>query len=265
MSGPGVTTAAGNIRSLSWGNVRTCPTRALPRTATVPRRVASGFAMLCVVAAMAASPDRALACTGDPIEGALSAEFVIAGPVVAVEPATNYDPRLRAFIVTVQPDRYLKGDGEALIHFRVHGGTSCSFSVNPNDYFVGVLHRWPDGMPSAGSLSVWALGSDQNDAEVAAAIADLEQILSGGFSGTITGGSVPSSGFGLIVFDGGTSGQLIQASGCTTERLAFWATTPIGEFVTYVPGTSVGAVNAACWAMFPRFIPANTALLARCA
>ena len=75
---------------------------------------------------------------------------------------------------------------------------------------------------------------------------------------------LPGSGFALFVFSGGTGTQLLAASGCPAATAAFWATSARGEFVTYVPGARIALVNAEWEAMFPRGIPADTALLGRC-
>lgn len=76
--------------------------------------------------------------------------------------------------------------------------------------------------------------------------------------------NLPARGFGLFVFAGGTSEQLLTATGCPQASAAYYATNPAGEFVVYVPGTSIGAVNAAWRALFPASIPANTPLVGRC-
>ena len=85
-----------------------------------------------------------------------------------------------------------------------------------------------------------------------------------GAAGRIVSGAVPADGgVGLIVFGGGSSAQLLAASGCPVSTAAFWASKD-GGFVTYVPGTTVAAVNAGWIATFPNGIPANIALMARC-
>jgi hypothetical protein len=86
-----------------------------------------------------------------------------------------------------------------------------------------------------------------------------------GGSGAIVSGSIPKTGgFGLVVFGGGTVQQLVTATGCPTATMAVWATVA-GNFVVYVPGTTIGAVNADFMAAFPGGnIPANTALLGKC-
>lgn len=78
-------------------------------------------------------------------------------------------------------------------------------------------------------------------------------------------GSIPAAGgIGLVVFSGGTSAQLVTASGCPAASAAFWADDGAGGFVTYIPGAAVAVVNAGWDAKFPNGVPANTALIGRC-
>ena len=83
-------------------------------------------------------------------------------------------------------------------------------------------------------------------------------------SGTSIGFPLPAKGFGLVVFGGGTNAQLVAASTCTSGSLAFWSTNSGGDFDVYVPGASIGAVNAAWNARFASGIPASTPLIGRC-
>lgn len=84
-------------------------------------------------------------------------------------------------------------------------------------------------------------------------------------SGVIIGGAIPvGGGIGLIVFGGGTSNQLLTASGCAAATAAFYTTNAVGDFVAYVPGTAVTVVNAEWNLRFANGIPANTAILGRC-
>ena len=88
-------------------------------------------------------------------------------------------------------------------------------------------------------------------------------------AGTLISGTVPLSGFGLIVWGGGSSDLLATASGCSTfTTLRFWATSVSGgsgEFVVYIPASNVGRVNDAWFDLFDRgVLPANTVLLATC-
>lgn len=82
-------------------------------------------------------------------------------------------------------------------------------------------------------------------------------------TGTILSGSVPVSGFGLITWGGGTPAQLVTAAGCTEPTLTFWFTSR-GNFVTFVPGTTVSAVNAAFTVLHGSSIPPLTPILTRC-
>lgn len=83
-------------------------------------------------------------------------------------------------------------------------------------------------------------------------------------SGRLTAGEITrGGGIGLVVYGGGSSEQLVMASGCPREQVVFWATSG-GVFVTFVPGSSIGAVNAAWHARYPNGLPANTPLIARC-
>ena len=83
-------------------------------------------------------------------------------------------------------------------------------------------------------------------------------------AGSISSGSVPAAGgFGLIVASGDIKG-VVTASGCPAASAAFWATVN-GNFVTYVPGTTITAVNADFLAASPNgILPAATPLIAKC-
>jgi hypothetical protein len=75
---------------------------------------------------------------------------------------------------------------------------------------------------------------------------------------------LPPSGFGLLVFSGGTEAQLLAATGCSAATAAFWASDGAGAFVTYVPGTAISAVNEPWLAQFASGLPENTPLIGRC-
>jgi murein DD-endopeptidase MepM/ murein hydrolase activator NlpD len=81
--------------------------------------------------------------------------------------------------------------------------------------------------------------------------------------GTITAGSIPPSGFGLVQFGGGTSEQLVEAAGCAVQTLRFWAI-DLGRYVPFIPAAAA-FVNAEWRALFPDVLPAGTILTARCA
>ena len=87
-------------------------------------------------------------------------------------------------------------------------------------------------------------------------------------TGTITGGTRPpqsGGGFGLFVFGGGTFQQLQDAAcpGVITD--AYFVTNSAGNFVPFVPASTVTVVNAEFNAMFPGgTIPAGTPLIGKC-
>ncbi|MGE0228941.1 MAG: IPT/TIG domain-containing protein [Dehalococcoidia bacterium] len=82
---------------------------------------------------------------------------------------------------------------------------------------------------------------------------------------TIINGSIPrDGGFGLFVFGGGSNEDLVEASGCPKATATFWATNSSGQFVTFIPGAAVQAVNGAWNQLFPQGIPYNTPLIGRC-
>ncbi|GMU40420.1 MAG: hypothetical protein AMXMBFR23_12860 [Chloroflexota bacterium] len=86
-------------------------------------------------------------------------------------------------------------------------------------------------------------------------------------TGSFTAGSIPATGFGLVVFSGGTTAMLVeaaQASGCTDlDRVGFFAADGKGAFVSYL-ASAPPFVNGQWLAMFPASIPANQPLLVRC-
>lgn len=85
-------------------------------------------------------------------------------------------------------------------------------------------------------------------------------------SGKLTYGEVPKEGgFALVIFGGGLSLDLVYASGCAPAAAAFWTTDNVGRFVIYLPGSTVGVVNAAWEAKWgDAGIPEGTPLLGRC-
>ena len=76
-------------------------------------------------------------------------------------------------------------------------------------------------------------------------------------------GTVPATGFGLIVASGKIT-DVVTAVKCAGTSSALYATVG-GEFVAYVPGTTIAAVNAAFLAAFKDgVLPASTALIGKC-
>ena len=75
---------------------------------------------------------------------------------------------------------------------------------------------------------------------------------------------VPSSGFGLFSFSGGSEAQLVGASRCSQATLSFWVTDGRGGFVAHVPAATVRVVNEAWRARFAGGIPPGTPVIGRC-
>jgi uncharacterized protein YraI len=112
-------------------------------------------------------------------------------------------------------------------------------------------YRWL--LVASGSVRGWVA-----DTYLIAAPADAR-------AGKIESGFIPlAGGFGLIVFGGGTTAQLVAASGCPVATAAFWATNSDGSFDVYVAGTQVVSVNAVWNARFGHSLPTGTPLLGRC-
>jgi len=82
----------------------------------------------------------------------------------------------------------------------------------------------------------------------------------------LTGGSIPAEGgFGLAVFRGGPVDDLVTSTGCPVPTMVLYFTAN-GSFVTFIPGSSVAAVNASFLLAFPGgSLPAKTAFLGKCA
>lgn len=116
------------------------------------------------------------------------------------------------------------------------------------------------------SMTIPARSAGIVDVTVALPSGDSASLASGftyQAGGTVSA-PLPAQGFQLFVFSGGTNQELVTASTCTSTTSAFWATDATGEFVVYVPGTSVSAVNAGWNSMFPAGLPANTPLIGKC-
>lgn len=82
----------------------------------------------------------------------------------------------------------------------------------------------------------------------------------------LTGGTIPANGgYGLSVYRGGAVDHLITASRCPVETMVAYFTVH-GNFVPFIPGTTVVAANAPFITAFPGGrLPENTAFLAKCA
>jgi len=153
--------------------------------------------------------------------------------------------------------------------------TTCSTTTNGQATSVVALNAatgtvivstdWNETGPVA-SCAVGGNGSQQ----LAASVTVPGGTSTGGTGGTqtgtcsITSGSIPAAGgFGLIVAQGQVS-CVATATGCPVSSMALWATVN-GNFVTYVPGTTISAVNADFLAAFPGgVLPPATPLIGKC-
>ncbi|MEI6665967.1 MAG: hypothetical protein WCL53_07415 [Chloroflexota bacterium] len=114
---------------------------------------------------------------------------------------------------------------------------------------------------SGGGVTGWAVDQFLRGIAAASAPAAPEPPST---TGKIVGGSIPTAGFGLVVYGGGSKDALLTASSCPKISAAFWASTADGSFVTYIPAASVAVVNAGWDSQFPSGVPASTALIGRC-
>ena len=81
-------------------------------------------------------------------------------------------------------------------------------------------------------------------------------------SGVITSGGIPNQGFGLFVFSGGTTDQLIAAAACASQEARFFVLVG-GQWLTLIP-VAPAAVNAQWNQNFAQGIPENTPMLGLC-
>ena len=114
----------------------------------------------------------------------------------------------------------------------------------------------------AAGISQFRLTVRDPNLHAASAVVNLTTYVS---QGHFSYGSIPvNGGFALVVFQGGSGLDLVAASGCPPVSAKFWTTDVNGNFVIYLPGTSVEIVNAAWSQRFPTGIPPATPLLGSC-
>ncbi|RLT26889.1 MAG: hypothetical protein DWI48_05060 [Chloroflexi bacterium] len=89
--------------------------------------------------------------------------------------------------------------------------------------------------------------------------------VAGNTSNLISGSIPKAGGFGIVaVLQQAKIGDVVTATGCPAASMSLFATVG-GSFVTYVPGTTIAAVNAAFLAQFPDgAVPTGTALIGKC-
>lgn len=180
------------------------------------------------------------------------------GPLTATSVTPNTGLAAGGTVVTIGGSGFVPG---ASVLFGAVPGTGVTV-VNSAQITVTA----PAYGPSANAISVTVV----NPGGTTGSLASAFTYTAGGAPAPTPGAtapgaiSLPTRGFGLFVFSGGTTEQLVAATGCPPASAAYYATNPAGEFVVYVPGTSIGAVNASWRVLFPASIPANTPLIGRC-
>jgi len=176
--------------------------------------------------------------------------YVNAPQVIGISPETG--PTAGGTTVKVFGNGFVDG---ATVKFGTTAGTAVDF-VNEHE----LTAKTPAG---TGTVDVVVTNPDTQTDTLDDAFT-YGQAPGSGAPGTIISGSIPlSGGFGLFVFGGGTSQQLVTASGCPQATATFY-TTNVGGFVVYIPGSGVQAVNAAWNALYASGIPATTALIGKC-
>ncbi len=180
------------------------------------------------------------------------------GPLIVTSISPNSGPPAGGGTVTIGGSGFATG---ASVTFGSLPATSVT--VVSNSQITAIA---PASSVTAGAIVVTVVNPGGISGSLAAAFTYQAGPAAGPGPGPTPGPiNLPARGFGLFVFAGGTSEQLVTATtGCPQSSAAYYATNPAGEFVVYVPGTSIGAVNAAWRALFPASIPANTPLIGRC-
>jgi hypothetical protein len=200
---------------------------------------------------------------------------MVPAPVVEAGPEQTVRPR-----ATVALSGYAVGSAGATLRYQwtqVSGpAVAITSAASPEATFAApvangtlqfrltVADDTGDSVSDTVTVRVSTTGAISQTAVLPAAPAAAGSTATTGASGRMVSGSIPAGGgFGLVVFGGGTSAELVTASACPVSSSAFWASAQ-GGFVTYVPGTTVSAVNQAWQALFAAGIPSGTALLGRC-
>lgn len=169
-------------------------------------------------------------------------------------------------VIGISPDAGLNAGGTTVTIFGnnfVDGATVKFGTAAATDVDFVSEHKLTAKTPAGtGTVGVTVTNPDTQANTLATA---FTYGTGSGAPGTIISGSIPvAGGFGLFVFGGGTSQQLLTASGCPQATATFYATNAQGGFVTYIPGSGVQAVNAAWNTLFANGIPPTTALIGKC-
>jgi hypothetical protein len=131
-------------------------------------------------------------------------------------------------------------------------GATATFTAPDQD---GVTLRFVASAIDPGAL----FGYDAVDVTVSATAPEPSTVT----SGVLLSGSLPANGgFGLLLFSGGTSDQLVAAAGCPAASVRFWVVTD-GRFVPYFPAAA-SFVNAEWNALFAAGLPERTIVIGAC-
>ena len=218
-----------------------------------------------------------------PLTAALVAAIAAAGVAVAPHPVSAQTSAPASFYGKGAP--LVAGDKVAVL---IGGATCGSATVNGLlEWSVSVSASAPcapsDGAAVTitvnGSVAtvtpnpVWKLGGLPPDVANGYKIslgstpaANPTGTPAAGTTSNLISGSIPKSGgYGIVaVLQQAKIGDVVTATGCPSSSMSLYATVG-GAFVTYVPGTTIAAVNAAFLAQFPDgAVPTGTALIGKC-
>lgn len=177
------------------------------------------------------------------------------GPTVSIAGVTpSTGPATGGTAITISGSGFLPGATVTI------GGIAVASNVVSSTQIAATTP------PVSGSGNVAVTVTNPGGALAALASAFHYAVVSSPPAGGSSGGSssvVPPGG-GLFVFSGGTSAQLMTASGCDPRTAVFWTTNPQGVWIGYIPAIPIAVVNAAWNALFPTTIPAGTPIFAHC-
>ena len=119
-------------------------------------------------------------------------------------------------------------------------------------------------------MAVWSVGQDWDGigegmlAAMAGGSGPPSAYAESSRASTAPAPTVPESRIGRFVFDGGTSAELLAASGCQSSTAKFWHYRSESGWVTFIPASRVALVNVAWNERFADGIPSVTPLYGTC-
>lgn len=224
-----------------------------------------------------ATPAAASTLAGTPGATAVLAGTPEASPTAAALATPEETPAVRVEPLDPGTTAVIAADGDCLRLRDEAGLSGDQVGCPPTGAMVRVLegteesygYRWQ--LVQSGALVAWAadmyLAPAGNTVQAAAVAAGAEvQPEPEPVVPAIVSGEAPplAGGYALFVFSGGTYEDLLTASGCSEGTATFWATSPGGEILWYIPAVTVAAVNVAWDGLFGGTIPQGAALMGRC-